>query len=76
MATSFQAPLTGLIAIVEMTHSPQIVLPAMLVIATSCVITRVVFKQDSIFVERLNSLGLHSKARIRLNHEGEVEKRK
>lgn len=76
MATCFQAPLTGLIAIVEMTHSPQIVLPAMLVIATSCVITRVVFKQDSIFVERLNSLGLHSKARIRLNHDGEVEKRK
>ena len=73
MATSFQAPLTGLIAIVEMTHSPEIVLPAMLVIATSCVITRVAFKQDSIFVERLTSLGLHSKARIRVDQHGEVK---
>jgi len=76
MSTSFQAPLTGLIAIVEMTHSPQIVLPAMLVIATSCVITRVAFKQDSIFVERLNSLGLHSKARIRMSSSLEVKKPK
>lgn len=65
MSTSFQAPLTGLIAIVEMTHSPEIVLPAMLVIASSCVITRVAFKQDSIFVERLTSMGLRSKARVR-----------
>jgi H+/Cl- antiporter ClcA len=73
MSTSFQAPLTGLIAIVEMTHSPEIVLPAMLVIASSCVITRVAFKQDSIFVERLNSLGLHSKARIRLSQNGDVK---
>ena len=76
MSTSFQAPLTGLIAIVEMTHSPQIVLPAMLVIATSCVITRVAFKQDSIFVERLNSLGLHAKARIRVSPTSKVTKRK
>lgn len=73
MATSFQAPLTGLIAIVEMTHSPEIVLPAMLVIATSCVITRVVFKQDSIFVERLTSLGLHSKARIRVHNDSDIK---
>jgi H+/Cl- antiporter ClcA len=56
-----------------MTHSPEIVLPAMLVIASSCVITRVAFKQDSIFVERLNSLGLHSKARIRLSQNGDVK---
>jgi len=76
MSTSFQAPLTGLIAIVEMTHTPEILLPAMLVIASSCVITRVAFKQDSIFIERLTSLGLHSKARVRVDHNGDVKSTK
>lgn len=61
MATCFQAPLAALIAVVEMTHSSEIMLPAMFVIGLSCLCVRVLLKQDSIFVERLHYLGLESK---------------
>lgn len=60
MAASFQAPLTALVAIIEMTHRSEIMLPAMLVIGVSCLIIRVLFKQQSIFVERLHFMGMES----------------
>lgn len=59
MAACFQAPLTALIAIIEMTHTSEVILPAMLVIVLSCVLMRL-FRQDSAFVQRLNFFGLSS----------------
>lgn len=58
MATALQAPLAGLIGIIEINHTSNIILPAMLVIGISCVLTRVVLKQDSVFIERLKNHNL------------------
>ncbi len=60
MAASFQAPLTALVAIIEMTHRSEIMLPAMLVIGVSCLIIRILFRQQSIFVERLHFTGIET----------------
>ena len=60
MATTFQAPLTAMIAMVEMTHTSQTIVPAIFVIVLSCTAIRLLFNQDSIFVERMNALGLVS----------------
>ncbi|MCZ2721240.1 chloride channel protein [Marinomonas sp. 15G1-11] len=60
MAATFQAPLTALIAIIEITNRSEIMLPAMMVIGLSCLIIRVVFQQQSLFAERLHYMGLES----------------
>jgi hypothetical protein len=60
MAATFQAPLTALIAVLEMTHSSQAMLPSLVVITLSCLITRLVLHQDSVFVERLHAMGMVS----------------
>lgn len=57
MSASLQAPLAGLIGIIELNNSSEIILPAMLVIGVSCVITRTLLKQDSLFIEKLKSEG-------------------
>lgn len=61
MAACFQAPLTALVAIIEMTHSPDVLLSAMLVVGLSCLMVRVVLLQDSVFVEQLKFAGLKAK---------------
>lgn len=58
MAASFQAPLTALVAIVEMTHSSEAIVPALFVIVLACLLARVFFHQESMFVERLNYIGM------------------
>lgn len=60
MATAFQAPLTAIVAMVEMTHTSVTIAPAILVIVMSCTVVRLLFNQDSIFVERMNAMGLVS----------------
>jgi Chloride channel protein EriC len=60
MAACFQAPLAALLAMLEMTHTSEVIFPAMFVIVLSCLITKLIFRQDSVFVERLNYLGLSS----------------
>ncbi|MCB5162046.1 chloride channel protein [Marinomonas algarum] len=60
MAACFQAPLTALVAIIEMTHSFTAIVPALFVIVLSCLLIRVIFHQESIFVERLNFIGMSS----------------
>ena len=60
MAASFQAPLTALVAIIEMTHSSATILPALFVIVFSCLLMRVFFHQESVFVERLSYMGMSS----------------
>ena len=60
MAACFQAPLTALVAIVEMTHSSEVIVPALFVVVFSCLFMKVFFHQESIFVERLSYMGMIS----------------
>ena len=60
MAACFQAPLTALVAIIEMTHSSQVIVPALFVIVLACLFMRVFFHQESVFVERLRFMGVSS----------------
>lgn len=58
MGATLQAPLAALMAIVELTHNPEIVMPAMLVIVTACLTSKVVFKKDSVFITLLRARGI------------------
>ncbi|MGO2356603.1 MAG: chloride channel protein [Marinomonas foliarum] len=60
MAACFQAPLTALVAIIEMTHSSAAIVPALFVIVLACLLVRVFFHQESVFVERLSFMGMSS----------------
>lgn len=58
MAACFQAPLTALIAVVEMTHSSEAIVPALFVIVLACLCMRLIFCEESVFVSRLHFVGL------------------
>ncbi|WP_227803940.1 chloride channel protein [Marinomonas profundi] len=60
MAACFQAPLTALVAIIEMTHSSEAIVPALFVIVLACLLMRVFFHQESVFAERLSYMGMSS----------------
>jgi len=51
------APLAALTAVVELTYSPSIIFPSMLVIVISCLTTRLLLKREGIFVELLKQQG-------------------
>ena len=58
MAAVLQAPLAALMAVLELTANPNIILPAMLIIVVATLITRVPFGQKSVFLSTLDTLGL------------------
>lgn len=58
MGASLQAPLAALTAIVELTHSPGIVMPGMLVVVVSGLVASELFRKESIFVTTLKSNGM------------------
>lgn len=58
MGALLNAPLAALIALLELTSNPNIILPAMIAIVASNVTMRYVFGYQSIFITALNSLGL------------------
>lgn len=58
MAATLQAPLAALVAVLELTANPHVILPAMLVIVVATMVSGVVFRQPSIFLQTLNTLGL------------------
>ncbi len=58
MGAVLQAPLAALMAIMELTGNPSIILPGMLAIVIAQLITKVVFKQESIFVTLLSAQGI------------------
>ncbi|WP_239495714.1 chloride channel protein [Marinomonas primoryensis] len=60
MAACFQVPLTALVAIIEMTHSSEAIIPALFVVVLACLLMRVFFHQESVFVERLSYIGMSS----------------
>jgi CIC family chloride channel protein len=58
MGAVLQAPLAALMAIMELTHNPNIVVPAMLVIIIANITASEVFKLKSIFITQMELLGL------------------
>jgi hypothetical protein len=57
MGASLQAPLAALTAMMELTYSPQILGPGMLVIVVACLTARVLFGKESLFISMLKSRG-------------------
>ena len=58
MAAVLQAPLAALLAVMELTANPNLILPAMLIIVVATMVTNVVFKQKGVFLSTLDTLGL------------------
>lgn len=59
MGAVLQAPLAALMALLELTRNPNIILPGMLVITTASLVTSEVFGQKSVFLTILRSQGLN-----------------
>ncbi len=58
MGATLQAPLAALMALLELTQNPNIILPGMLAIVVSSMITSEVFGQKSVFMTLLKLQGL------------------
>ncbi|HEY5646774.1 MAG TPA: chloride channel protein, partial [Pseudomonadales bacterium] len=58
MAAVLQAPLAALMAVLELTANPSLMLPAMLIIVVATMTTSVVFRQKSVFLSTMDTLGL------------------
>jgi chloride channel protein, CIC family len=58
MGSVLQAPLAALMAIMELTHNPNIILPAMLVIIIANMTASHFFGLNSVFVTQMQMLGL------------------
>ena len=58
MAAVLQAPLAALVAVLELTSDPNIILPAMLAIVVATLTVSQLFKQRSVFLATLATLGV------------------
>lgn len=58
MAAVLQAPLAALMAVLELTANPNVILPAMLVIVVATMVAAVPLRQRSVFLATLSTLGL------------------
>jgi len=58
MAAVLSAPLAALMAVLELTANPNLILPAMLIIVVAALVTTVIFKKKSVFLSTLDTLGL------------------
>jgi H+/Cl- antiporter ClcA len=58
MAAILQAPLAGLIAVLELTGNPNVILPGMLAVVTATLTTGLFTERTSIFLNLLRQLGL------------------
>lgn len=58
MGAVLQAPLAALMALLELTNNPHIILPGMLIITVSSMVASEVFKQRSVFLTILKEQGL------------------
>lgn len=58
MAAVLQAPLAALLAVLELTGNPGIILPAMLAIVIATLVSSEVFRQPSAFLSTIKVLGL------------------
>lgn len=58
MGAALQAPLAALMAVMELTHNPNIILPAMLVIIIANMTASQLFRVKSVFIVQMEMLGL------------------
>lgn len=58
MSATLQAPLAALMALLELTYNPHIILPGMLVVVLSDIIASHAFGRDSVFLTLLRARGL------------------
>lgn len=58
MAAVLQAPLAALVAVLELTANPNVILPAMLVIVVAKLVVSQAFKQRSVFLDTLAGLNI------------------
>lgn len=58
MGAALRAPLAALIALLELTANPNIILPGMLAIVSATLTTKEVFGKDSVFMTQLREMGL------------------
>ncbi|MEX0943147.1 MAG: chloride channel protein [Pseudomonadales bacterium] len=58
MGAALQAPLAALMAVMELTHNPNIILPAMLVIIIANMTASQLFRMRSVFIVQMEMLGL------------------
>ncbi|MET0100463.1 MAG: chloride channel protein [Sedimenticola sp.] len=58
MGASLQAPLAALTAMMELTHSPQIIMPGMLAVVVAGLTASELFRKESLFITMLKSSGL------------------
>ncbi|MDY6978919.1 MAG: chloride channel protein [Pseudomonadota bacterium] len=58
MAATLQAPMAGLIAILELTGEPNFILPGMLAVVTSTIVSGRLFRRESLFHTLLRGRGL------------------
>jgi H+/Cl- antiporter ClcA len=59
MGAALHAPLAALMAVLELTANPGIILPGMAAVVTAFLISRVVFRQEPLFVSILRTRGTH-----------------
>lgn len=57
MGATLQAPLAALTAMMELTHSPQTIMPGMLVIVVAGLTVRELFHKESLFLTLLRAIG-------------------
>lgn len=62
MAASFQAPLAALMAILELTHNPGVILPGMLAVVVASLTASELFRQESLFIALLRAAGREPRA--------------
>ena len=58
MGAVLQAPLSALLAVIELTRSTEIILPAMLIIVVASLVSAHFFRQQSVFLTTLAAQGL------------------
>jgi CIC family chloride channel protein len=58
MSATLQAPLSALVAVLELTGNPHVILPGMLAILSATLATRHLFRCDSIFTMQLEETGV------------------
>ena len=58
MGAVLQAPLAALLALLEMTGNPYVIMPAMLAVVSANLTAKIVFEQDSIFTLMMRDSGL------------------
>ncbi len=58
MAAALQAPLAGLTAMLELTSNPNVILPGMLALVTANLVTRQLYRTDSVFLMMMRATGL------------------